>query len=115
MVYKCLDGGASSSSSMSVTCQANGQWSDPPEACVFRSCGHPPAVLHALPKLLKRPTGNTFPATSVIQLSLAVGGIIQYPCKPGERSPLSLLLFPMMSYGFPMSKAVDLKKMFIFC
>ncbi|KAK3784839.1 hypothetical protein RRG08_056798 [Elysia crispata] len=87
MAYKCLDGGASPSASMSIECQADGHWSDPPEACVFVSCGRPPTALNTSPKILERPNTNTFPDTSLIELSVAVGGIIQFPCKLGYISP----------------------------
>ncbi|GFR97919.1 sushi, von Willebrand factor type A, EGF and pentraxin domain-containing protein 1 [Elysia marginata] len=88
MVYTCLDGGVSPSESMRVTCQANSQWSDPPEACVFVSCG-PPPIGHpnTTPRVLKRPINDTFPGTSVVQLAVAVGGIVQFTCKPGYISP----------------------------
>ena len=92
MAYKCLDGGASPSASMSIECQADGHWSDPPEACVFVSCGRPPTALNTSPKILERPNTNTFPDTSLIELSVAVGGIIQFPCKLGKRKLCWLIL-----------------------
>ncbi|GFN75658.1 sushi, von Willebrand factor type a, egf and pentraxin domain-containing protein 1-like, partial [Plakobranchus ocellatus] len=83
VTYTCLDGGASSSPSMSIICQENSQWTDPPEPCVLVSCGPPTVVPNTLLQLLRRPLTNALPGTTEIQLAIAVGGTVTYTCKPG--------------------------------